>query len=347
MQTSIESEPTVSWHRTHEGLLAGQAASLAFLAVPWEAGNLRIAIAYDIDKPPATWTPDDFLMIGTAVTNETAFRDQVAALARQQHEAASFCRREIAPGTETPWGKAQFSRRYAAGVVLHETAGHGGFHLDPPHNALVDPAYRDAEGWYEKDCEWAKVAATFPLLFAAGERQAADGILRDYEPQAYEAVNGITLSPGESYAKDEQAVLNDHADDWLVLAAITSSHRPGFIECIATLGGNRSETDERRYLVPNAEYEPSYFVIDQSRHEAYFGPSDFPRLAQVQQDGEQPVPAPAKAQEPHTATGGADTGGKRAEAEVEDEAARATREIAEAAKAREDAGRSLEPNRER
>jgi len=48
-----------------------------------------------------------------------------------------------------------------------------------------------------------------------------------------------------------------------------------------------------------------------------------------------------------TATGGTDTGGKRAEREVEDEAARAIREIAEVAKAREDAGRSRERERGR
>ena len=48
-----------------------------------------------------------------------------------------------------------------------------------------------------------------------------------------------------------------------------------------------------------------------------------------------------------TATGGADTGGQSAEREVEDEAARAIREIAEVAKAREDAGRSRERDRGR
>jgi ATP-dependent exoDNAse (exonuclease V) alpha subunit len=48
-----------------------------------------------------------------------------------------------------------------------------------------------------------------------------------------------------------------------------------------------------------------------------------------------------------TATGGADTGGKGAEREVEDEAARTIREIAEAAKAREDDGRSRERDRGR
>jgi hypothetical protein len=48
-----------------------------------------------------------------------------------------------------------------------------------------------------------------------------------------------------------------------------------------------------------------------------------------------------------TATGGADTGVKSAERAVEDEAARAIGEIAEAAKAREDAGRSRERDRGR
>ena len=48
-----------------------------------------------------------------------------------------------------------------------------------------------------------------------------------------------------------------------------------------------------------------------------------------------------------TATGGADTGGKGVEREMEDDAARAIRETAEAAKAREDAGRSRERDRGR
>ena len=62
-----------------------------------------------------------------------------------------------------------------------------------------------------------------------------------------------------------------------MISAINSTGHPGFVECVATLGGDRSLRDERRYLVPSSEYEigPFGFVIDPSRHAAYDGPSDF------------------------------------------------------------------------
>ncbi len=129
----------------------------------------------------------------------------------------------------------------------------------------------------QEDSEWAKVAAAFPEMFTSYERACADESLRHSEPDAYERIHGVVLGPGQSRVKDERQFRSDHAADWIVISAINSTQRPGFVECVATLGGDRSSRNERRYLVPAGEYEigPFGFVIDSLRHAAYDGPSSF------------------------------------------------------------------------
>lgn len=172
---------------------------------------------------------------------------------------------------------AQTSRRFAEGVILHSTSSQGGFHLDDAANAAVPAPYRNSNGVYEEDCEWAKVAHAFPALFTAYERQCADRTLRDYQPDAYEKVNDLALAEGQSHAKDRRAFEQRHGQDWVVIAALNSDHEPGFVECIAAIGGRRGGDDERRYLVKRAEYTTGKhgFVIDPSRHALYEGPSSF------------------------------------------------------------------------
>lgn len=72
---------------------------------------------------------------------------------------------EYPSSTWTRWGEAQAAQRYGRGIVCYQTAGHGGFHLSAGRNALVHEAWRDEEGWYEEDCDWAIVAVTFPQFF--------------------------------------------------------------------------------------------------------------------------------------------------------------------------------------
>ena len=70
--------------------------------------------------------------------------------------------------------------------------------------------------------------------------------------------------PGNPGLRTSASFDSDHAADWIVISAINSTQRPGFVECVATLGGDRSSRNERRYLVPSGEYEigPFGFVID-------------------------------------------------------------------------------------
>jgi hypothetical protein len=203
--------------------------------------------------------------------------DMATEKAVHQAELRALDRPTIGAGASTPWGMAQVSRRYAEGIILHSTAGHGGFHLDEIANAVVHPLYRNDDAFYEEDCEWAKVAHAFPQLFTAYERRVADRTLHNYHPDAYERVMGVTLNGGESHARNRQEFESVHRNDWVVIAALNSDHQPDFVECIATLGGIRGETGERRFLVPRSEYTIGRygFVIDPLKHQPYDGPSSF------------------------------------------------------------------------
>jgi hypothetical protein len=183
----------------------------------------------------------------------------------------------------TPWGKADYEKVYAEGIVFYGTPSHGGFKLDRERNAKVHPALRERGGFYEEDCAWAKVAFTFPNVFSEKDREAAIRTLKECYPDEYETVAGVILAPGESHVKDERLFLERHANDWIVISAIRSDQHPGMVECIATIGGRReqwgkSDSAERRYLVPDAEYGRRGkfgFVIDPTRHALCDGPSSF------------------------------------------------------------------------
>ncbi|WP_409518779.1 DUF7007 domain-containing protein [Rhizobium laguerreae] len=96
-------------------------------------------------------------------------------------------------------------------------------------------------------------------------------------PDAWEAIFGRPLAPGESHEKDRRAFEREHAGDWIVISALRSEQHAGMTEVIATIGGVRATDEERRYLVPSDEYEVGRFgfVIDPARHAAYDGSSSF------------------------------------------------------------------------
>lgn len=183
----------------------------------------------------------------------------------------------------TPWGVADHAREYAEGITFYGTPSHGGFKLSPERLKQMHPALRQRSPFFEEDSEWAKVAFSFPEAFPEKHRETAIRTLKEWHPDAYEAVTGETLAPGESHIKDRRLFHEKHAEDWIVISAISSDQHPGQVECIATIGGKRGEwdkpdPDEHRYLVPEAEYSQRSkfgFVTDPARHALYDGPSSF------------------------------------------------------------------------
>lgn len=203
--------------------------------------------------------------------------DMATEKAAHETELRTLKRPTIPAGASTPWGRAQVSRQFADGIILHSTASHGGLHLAEKANSAVQALFRNDGEFYEEDCEWAKVAHAFPQLFTAYERRLADRTLRDYFPDAYERVMGVTLNGSQSHMRDRQEFEKRHRNDWVVIAALNTDHQPGFVECIATLGGIRGGINERRFLVPRSDYVIGRhgFVIDPQKHQPYVGPSSF------------------------------------------------------------------------
>lgn len=268
----------VSFGRSADGMPVALVGENAYAMAPGRTGRHYLVSGWRIARPMAHWTRADFYGHAGELADEEAFRTKVLEQAEHYQEKRRLGRREIGGSANTPWGVSHGATVYAEGVMAHSTAGHGGFKLSAERNRKVHPMLRSAGGWYEEDAEWAIVAITFPHLFTAFERRCAERTVKDSWPRAWEMISGTILVTGESREKDRLAFETEHADDWVVVSAITSEREKGFVECVATPGGKRGAgTEERRFLVPAREYDVGRFgfVIDPGRHEVYGGPSSF------------------------------------------------------------------------
>ncbi|MBJ7500895.1 MAG: hypothetical protein JHC57_14175 [Sphingopyxis sp.] len=253
---------------TADGLLAARIDCLVYVAVPVK-GGFRIATAYRPVRPLEEVTKDCAYGCEAVVADDAGFRSHIDGVLDDAREREALNRRQTDMAPWTPWGPSQSATRYAEGIICYTTAGHGGFILDPERNALVSPALRLPDGCYEEDCDWSRVAAAFPALFTAREKTAADKILRDSFPDAWEALYGRTLPPEESFTREREAFESRHAADWVVIVASRSDSHPGFIVASATLGGRRNAGPARTYFIPSDEYAAGRhgFVIDPARHQ--------------------------------------------------------------------------------
>jgi hypothetical protein len=275
-QTSPAALGAATFGSSADGMLGALMGEIAYAMVPAAEGKHYLASGWRVGRPMAEWTRADFYGHGGDLADEAAFRAKVLEQAEHLWEKQQLARREIPGGAHTPWGSSQGGTVYAEGVTVHSSAGHGGFKLSAERNRRVHPTLRAVGGWYEEDQCWAIVAFTFPHLFTALERRHAERTIKDSWPDAWEAIFGTILGPGESRTKGQRAFETEHATDWIVASAITSGQETGFVECIATPGGKRGAgIEERRFLVPRDEYHLSRFgfVIDPDRHLTYAGPS--------------------------------------------------------------------------
>jgi hypothetical protein len=279
--TIINSTPEysgVEFATTADGIPVARIGDTVLAMIPGRHGSPTLASTWRVDCPLVDLTRGDFYVCGSELTDEAGFRLRVMEIAEHKRDLIRLARREIRSACNTPWGASQYAETYVDGIVRYGTSRHGGFRLSSDCNGKVYPKLRKGNGWYEEDCEWAIVALTFPDLFTGYERKCADQTLRDWWPNEWEIIHGRKLAPGESHCKDREAFKRQHAGDWVVISALRSDHHPGMTEVIATCGGSRDpHCEERRFLVTSAEYEMGRFgfVIDETRHVAYDGPSSF------------------------------------------------------------------------
>ena len=177
--------------------------------------------------------------------------------------------------TSTPWGPSQHVERYGVGITSYSTANHGGFHVSPTLQAEMPEHLRLEGGWYEEDCDWARVVVAFPERFPGEMVTQADDTLKAWAPAAWEAHFRRARLPGESYMRDKELVQERTKTEWVVCSAVGDWHEDvpaGMVGCIASCLGR-----ERRFLVPAAEYEGRGpgghfgFVVDVERHAAWEG----------------------------------------------------------------------------
>ena len=277
--TSRFEDSGVEFGASADGFPVARIGETLLAMVPARDGAIFLASAWRVNRPLSELTRADFHGHEGRLEDEAAFRARVFETSEHKRELSALGRIQARVAASTPWGPSQLAMFYAEGIVCHMTAGHGGFHLSAERNARVLPMLRRCSPWYEEDVEWAIVALTFPDFFTSYERKCADETIRNCWPSAWEGIHGRELAPGESRAKDRTAFEHQHAADWIVSSAILSSHHAGMTEVVATRGGSRDlRADERRFLVPSAEYVargPFGFVIDETRHAGYDGPSDF------------------------------------------------------------------------
>jgi hypothetical protein len=269
----------VEFATSADGLPVARIDDLVLAMVTSPSGFAFLASAVAVRRPLADLTRADFTGHDGRVADEAEFRARVAETAAHKRDLAELNRVQTRMSVSTPWGGSQTAVIYAEGVVAHMTAGHGGFHLSSDRIARVHPLMRKEVPWYEEDCEWAIVAISFPELFTGYERSLAEKTIRNTWPDAWEVIQGCVLAEGESWAMDRRAFDERHAADFVVTSAIFSNQHSGMTEVVAVVGGNRrADNDERRFLVPSAEYAGRGrfgFVIDPSRHVEYHGPSSF------------------------------------------------------------------------
>ena len=268
----------VEFGRSADGFPVARVGDAAFAMLSAADNRFFLANGWMLRTPPCEWRRSDFYGHAGELADEDAFRAKVMEHAEHRRERAALGRVETFSRVSTPWGVSQRATIYADGVESHSTSGHGGFKLFAVRNRRVHPMLRARGGWYEEDAAWAIVAITFPELFTSFERRCAERTIKDYWPEAFETIFGVTLQPGESYERDRRAFQKAHASDWVVTSAILSDHEDGLVECIATSGGEHGpHTEARRFLVPSSEYEVGRFgfVIDPVRHAVYDGPSSF------------------------------------------------------------------------
>ena len=266
----------VLFARTHDGLLVAKVGDHGFVMTPGANGRYYLASAWRLCAPMAEWTRADFYSHGGELKDEASFRARVHENAEHQRQRAMLGRRGILSHANTPGAcpRGRPSIRTAS-----STFGGGARRFSSRCRAQREgPSCPSRAGRLVRGrlCLGGRRAG-LPELFTEYEWRCADRTIPDWYPDAWEAIHGRPLRPGESHKKDRRDSERDHAIRWVVISAIRSDHHPGMTECVDTLGGDRRAAEQRRYLVPSDEYDAGRFgfVINEARHRLYDGPSDF------------------------------------------------------------------------
>lgn len=197
----------------------------------------------------------------------------------------------------SPWGMIQTLHPMGPDAVTVSTASHGGIWVSPSALARIPAAYRSTSyspgPWFEEDSDWAIPFLALRLdtydedaEHARASRTAAEDTLRNWNPDAFEAITGEKIPAGMSRARDEAAFYAANAGRLIVTGAYGSWAAwvpDGFVGVCARSGGHRAPSGvspapaESWFLIDKDEYQgrgPFGFVIDPARHQVVTAPAN-------------------------------------------------------------------------
>lgn len=169
-------------------------------------------------------------------------------------------------GAERMWGRINNTYRIATGITEVSCEGHGGVKLSPERNRLVHPDLRRAGGWYEEDCEYRIVQATFPEEFCGQnanvpehyksltpEQVEAEALerVREYYPHEYEKATGEKVRPEDSSQVRRELFYEEHENDFVSTSAIMSE-REGYVSIKAR---RASDGATQNFLLKREDYK--------------------------------------------------------------------------------------------
>lgn len=116
----------------------------------------------------------------------------------------------------SPWGAIQTVDQIGPDAVSVSTASHGGIWIAPEAVAKIPAPFRatayNRAPWFEEDCDWSipfaflDLAQHFPEPRQSELRSAALDTLRNFHPDAFEALTGETCTPANSWQRKRQEV---------------------------------------------------------------------------------------------------------------------------------------------
>lgn len=172
---------TAEYSTSKDGYAIARIDNCVYMEMPTRNG-FSIKIALMRGKPLTEFEASDFS--GSVSHNKnSSFREYIAESIEHQNEKDKLNRVGYPSRQYTPWDRSQWETIYSEGIVLYETPGHGGFHVSPSRLLEMPEPLRNHDGWYEEDCEWAKVAIAFPQLFTSLERKAARKTMIEWHPE--------------------------------------------------------------------------------------------------------------------------------------------------------------------
>ena len=189
------------------------------------------------------------------------------------------------------WGEVNSVTEVAPGIAFADCAGHGGFRLSSERNKEIPRPLRRT--WYEEDCESSIVGMYHPEAFPHVDANDHYRVVRDYFPDEYEQATGEELEFGQSWGRDKQDYMRQHADDWHVRFA-QSLPDDGDTQLVKV--GYVKNGEERQVKMLAAEYKMMSGDLGSygrySPHTATLSDEQIDQYADITEPKPEPTPTP-------------------------------------------------------